>query len=209
MNLIFVVLSFFLISCGSDQSSGRGDNTQNPKTSQNRDAVDKNLRAGEIFGLEFLNLDESSFIFEQPIQKEALFQISATLQIGAELELIFFSNNQLNGGARLKFTRPVDQVLIFLETAEGIIDLRAESFNQAFSEMRDGEISISVEVHDEEPLHLILWEGLNVGATVPEILDSAQDSIRLSNSRGNFWGLKMNEVRLRDIKIKKAVLSHG
>lgn len=209
MKLSFLVVSLFLISCGADQSSGRGDETQNPKTAQNRDAEDNALPGGEIFDLKFLKLDDNSLVFEQPIQKEALFEISASLQIGAELELVFFSNNQLNGGGRLKFTRPVDKVLIFLETAEGIIDLRAESFNQAFSEMSDGEISVSVEVHDEEPLHLILWEGLNVGVSVPEILDTVQDSIRLSNSRGNFWGLKMNEVTLKNIKIKKAVLSHG
>ena len=209
MKLSFLVASLLLISCGADQSSGLGDDTQNPKTSQNRDAEDNALQGGEIFDLKFLKRDENSLVFEQPIQKEALFEISASLQIGAELELVFFSNNQLSGGARLRFTRPVDKVLIFLETAEGIIDLRAESFNQAFSEMSDGEISVSVEVHDEEPLHLILWEGLNVGVSVPEILDTAQDSIRLSNSRGNFWGLKMNEVTLKNIKIKKAVLSHG
>ena len=209
MKLSFLVASLLLISCGADQSSGLGDDTQNPKTSQNRDAEDNALQGGEIFDLKFLKRDENSLVFEQPIQKEALFEISASLQIGAELELVFFSNNQLSGGARLRFTRPVDKVLIFLETAEGIIDLRAESFNQAFSEMSDGEISVSVEVHDEEPLHLILWEGLSVRASVPEILDTAQDSIRLSNSRGNFWGLKMNEVTLKNIKIKKAVLSHG
>jgi hypothetical protein len=211
------ILLFFAISvslgCGSESQKSR---------STPSDEFESSKEISQVFGLDFLNLGSTSvsfesgilrgdgqIVFDRPLRKETHFEIQGYLQKGSEIEWIFLSNQKLEGGVRLKLTRPHDRIDMVLKGDQTRINLRSRTFNRELSDRLDGEFSFALDVHDEEPIHVILWEGQGVKSQDPEILESVEDEIRLGNARGRFWGLKLKGGEVRILKVKTAVRPHG
>jgi len=174
----------------------------------------------EAFGLQLLALDADGLVFEptkiegsgsfvlnQPLERvetESHFKVEGALEDGGSLELILFSTSQLKDGVSFRFSRRGDLVGL---------TIASEKSSRSWSDMIDlkdeGRISFSIDAHNQEqPIHFILWDGLNTARSVRDVLDSAEDRLNFGNGSGVFCGVKMEKAKVFSLTKQRAVRSH-
>lgn len=204
MKVFSLVISLFLlVSCGELTGKSTGANIVETET----------LKVG---GLEALEISSNTYRLSGTASNGGnsghRFDFSLNLEVGQSVELVFFANTKLEGGANLKFKREADSYKVMLS-------LNGVSLSHSLENLNDLENpSFVMDFHnDHEDAHILLWEesaGRGTSMDCSYSISNGGDGSCLLNSedfafdqwlspgkaKGTFWGIIGNKEKVKAVE---------
>jgi hypothetical protein len=187
--LLALTISVFS-SCGSTEKKANSEETSheiNKSKYLTVSSTDLSYEATSIKG-------SGTIVFESPlesIKSGSHFDLESALEDGGSVKLVGFSNNKLENGVLLSFSRSGEKLSVKLE-AEGKI----EDLSTKFADQKASSISLAVEIHnDEAPAHVLIWPGSETGFSEDAALfNSEEGPATPGNGTATFWGLILSKA---------------
>lgn len=178
---IFTALPLFLfLGCGSDGSLPTFDGK-----------AYRIVTAGTLAASESSVSGSGSLVFNSALaQDDNSFRPTFTLDNGGSLSLVTNSDNLLENGNVLKFTRNGTTLTVTVKIrANTEVDISSQFTGVDASQA----VTLQIDVHnDETPTHFTIWNSATTDYTTTGIYDSEDTGPAVSgaeNGAGSLWGL--------------------
>ncbi len=163
---------------------------------------------GEISGQKYISLNSSAIVFKKPlgeISSHKNFSLTFIVDDQEGLRFISYSDNKLQNGAEIIFTRNGQQLQV-----QKIIKGEQSAPKLLNGINANSSISLQIDVHNNEAnTHILIWTSSETNPTEDNaIFNSEVDSDISGKGEGAFWGFVFTQSKVTDVFISDAKFTH-